>query len=409
MKSVADARARVRRGGGGAFASLIAPMSPAAFLARHWRRRPLRSRRAAWRSCVGFTMDDFKGGLATFPNVKAQFLSGGRHRETAIEATQAQDLYDAGMSICVAGIESRYPTLAAFAERCRDELRFAGHVLVNAYWSPAGGGFGTHFDEQHVFILQVAGSKRWAISGTAACEAPPSNLVHTPENAAAFRAAHPAVPFEPPDEGSFVEHVLEPGHCLYLPPGTWHRTFAGEFSLALTLTLAYVRFPELLARVVQERMEGLVPWREVLPVGGAPGAGLPRGWREFLEARIREVRELAAALTPETLAEEWLAATLGRPSPGPSGNGRRVGDRDVLVRRERLALLPRDGVVVLLWAGGRCEVPADFEPFCRRLASASRFTPEEARRWTADGEPLDRRDVRGVLRQLAAAGLLGRA
>jgi len=400
--------------GDGAFPSLFAPLSASEFLSRHWRRRPLFTGGAGWSSKLRFTTEEFRRELANLPNVKAQFLSRGRHRETAIAGSQAQDLFDAGMSICAAGIERRHPALAEFAERIRDETRFAGDVCVNAYWSPAGGGFGTHFDEQHVFILQVEGSKRWAISTETGCEAPPENLVYSPEGAAAFRARYPELRIEPPDEGSFVEHELLPGDCLYLPPGTWHRTRAGDFSFALTLTLSCVRLGELLSIVARRHLERMLPWREVLPVGASPVPGLEPGWRSFLDARIAELRNFADSLTPEALAEEWLAATLGDAPPGAREEEPELADRDVLHRRVRLEICPSrddagDGVVTLLWAGGRCEIPGAFEPFCRRLAAATRFTPEEARRWTDEDEPLDAGETRAVLRRLAGAGLLRRA
>lgn len=392
----------------GAFPSLFAPMSPADFLARHWKRRPLYAEGAAWPSHLRFTLADLKARLASFPQVKAQFLSGGRHRETAIDGAKAQDFYDAGMSICVASVDKHDPTLEEFAGRLRDELRFAGDILFNCYWSPKGGGFGTHFDEQHVFILQVEGSKRWFISEGTGCEAPPGNLVYSPENAAAFRARHGAMPLVPPDEDAFREHVLKPGDCLYLPPGTWHRTAAGDFSLALTLTLSYVRLGEIVSTVARRRLERSLPWREVLPV-----AASVEDRREFLEARVAELREFAEALTPEMLDEEWLRATLGdKPAGTPTSEG--FGDRDVLLRQLRLEVCPSkddagDDVLVLLWPGGRCEIPGGYEPFCRRLASATRLTLDEARLWTDDGEPLDAEDTRGVLERLVDSGLLRRA
>ncbi len=58
---------------------------------------PLFTGEGTWRSHLRFTIEDLKGGLAGLPRVKAQFLSGGRHRETPIDGGKAQDLYDAGM------------------------------------------------------------------------------------------------------------------------------------------------------------------------------------------------------------------------------------------------------------------------------------------------------------------------
>jgi hypothetical protein len=286
-------------------------------------------------------------------------------------------------------------------------------VLVNCYWSPAGGGFGTHFDDQHVFILQVDGSKRWWISRETACTAPPANLIHSPEATAAYRARHPEIPLTPPDEAEFVEQVLHPGDCLYLPPGTWHRTSAGEFSLALTLTLAPVRLESIVSSAAHRFFERSERWREALPVDCARGIGVTTAWRDHLVARIAEFKEFAAALTPERLAEDWLAATVGAAPEVPPADGARVEDDDVLLRERRLELCAGtdrrgEDVVVLLWTGGRCEVPDDFAAFCRALAATNRFTLEEARGWTADGTRLEAEETREVLQQLLRTGLLRR-
>jgi ribosomal protein L16 Arg81 hydroxylase len=395
------------------FASLFAPTPVAEFLATHWQRRALYTAGAGWRSHFRFTLDDLKQGLPAFAHVKAQSLPDGRHREIAIQGDQAAALYDAGLTICVTAIEQHVPELARFTARLRDELRFAGEVLVNCYWSPAGGGFGTHFDDQHVFILQVDGSKRWWISREPGCAAPPENLIHSPEAEAEYRVRHPEIELTPPDESTFVEHLLRPGDCLYLPPGTWHRTTAGEFSLALTLTLAGVRLGELVAKVARRALERALPWRETLPVDLAPAAGLTPAWREYLAARIAELREVAATLTPEMLAEEWLASTVGAKAARSAAGAPSVAPADVLVRERRVELCPgRDGggddVVVLLWPGGRCEIPGDYAPFCRTLAATTRFTAGEARRWTGDGSALDAEETNEVLEQLLRTGLLVR-
>jgi ribosomal protein L16 Arg81 hydroxylase len=411
------------------FESLFAPTPVADFLARHWSRRALYAPGAAWRSELRFTLDDVRRGLPTFPLVKAQSLPQGRHLEIAIQGDQAAALFDAGLTICVTAIDQQVPELARFTARLRDELRFAGEVLVNAYWSPAAGGFGTHFDDQHVFILQVDGSKRWWVSREPACAAPPENLVHSPQAEAAYRVRQPGIALTTPDPSDFDEHLLRPGDCLYLPPGTWHRTTAGEFSLALTLTLAPVRLGEIVSRVVRRSLERALPWRETLPfdveADATPRIGIPPAWRDFLEARIVELREFAAELTPEMLTEEWLAATVGA-KPGHASAGDRnapsaaaadpasIDPADVLVRERRLELCPArngggDDVVVLLWPGGRCEIPGAYATFCRTLAATARFTASEARRWTDDGAPLDADETRDVLAQLLRTGLLRKA
>jgi cupin superfamily protein len=395
-------------------ASLVAPVAPADFLATHWNRRAIHTAGATWRSHVRFSLDQLKRGLPSFSLVKAQHVREGRHEELAIDGAQAAALFEAGFTICSSSIERHLPDLAEFTTRLRDDLRFAGEIGVNCYWSPAGGGFATHFDDHHVFILQVEGSKRWWFSPRPGCESPPANLVHAPEQVASWRARHPGLAVAPPDEAALVERVLRPGDSLYLPPGTWHRTAAGDFSLALTLALKSARLEAMVSSVARRWLERSVRWREGLPVDAASATGITSEGRAFLETRIEEFRGFAASLTPEMLAEEWLAATVGPALEGTPAPASRIEDGDLLLRERRLELCAGKGsggaeVVVLLWTGGRCEMPEECAAFCRRLAATKRFTPEEARNWTDDGTVVDADEMRSVLEQLLRSGLLRRA
>lgn len=87
------------------------------------------------------------------------------------------------------------------------EHRFRESVQINCY---AGfrttHGFDLHFDRHDVFILQVAGRKRWRVYG----ETRPHPLGDDIEPAA--RPAGPPV----------WEGVLEDGDLLYMPRGWWH-------------------------------------------------------------------------------------------------------------------------------------------------------------------------------------------
>src|SRR5262249_21899844 len=189
-----------------------------------------------------------------------------------------------------------------------------------------------------VFILQVEGSKRWWFSPRPACESPPANLVHEPEQVASWRARHPELSVAPPDEEALVERVLRPGDSLYLPPGTWHRTAAGDYSLALTLALKSARLAAMVSNVARRWLERSVRWREGLPVDAASAIGLTPEGRAFLEARIEEFQGFAARLTPEMLAEEWLAATVGPAIEGTAAPAARIGEGDLLLRERRLEL-----------------------------------------------------------------------
>ena len=67
-----------------------------------------------------------------------------------------------GATLVLQGLHRVWPPLVDFAVRLRTDV---GHpVQVNAYLTPAGNsGLATHYDTHDVFVLQVAGRKRWLV------------------------------------------------------------------------------------------------------------------------------------------------------------------------------------------------------------------------------------------------------
>ena len=72
-------------------------------------------------------------------------------------------------------------------------------------WANDGGGVGPHFDSYDVFLLQVAGRRRWRISTQRDLTLKPGLPLKVLKN---FKAEE--------------EYVLEPGDMLYLPPSVAH-------------------------------------------------------------------------------------------------------------------------------------------------------------------------------------------
>ena len=134
-------------------------------------------------------------------------------------------LFGDGATIVLQALHRVWPPIIDFVGALAAEL---GHpVQANAYVTPPQNqGFDDHYDVHDVFVLQVAGTKRWRIHAPV-WDAPLRDQPWTDRRAAVQRAAA-----EPP----LIEAVLEPGDCLYLPRGFLHAATAlGGVSTHLTL------------------------------------------------------------------------------------------------------------------------------------------------------------------------------
>ena len=91
--------------------------------------------------------------------------SGGTGAQVADQVADDRvlELFLDGHTVVLQGLHRLWPPLIEFAGALTTDL---GHpVQVNAYITPASSqGFSAHYDVHDVFVLQVAGEKRWRIS-----------------------------------------------------------------------------------------------------------------------------------------------------------------------------------------------------------------------------------------------------
>ena len=130
------------------------------------------------------------------------------------------------------------------------ELIFCEHVQVNLYAGfQTSRGFDLHWDDHDVFILQVAGRKRWSVYG--------------------MTRPHPVAndiePAERPAHEPAWQETLEDGDLLYLPRGWWHVAEPlAEPTLHLTVGV-HKRTGLDLLRWLSERVRASVAFRRDLP------------------------------------------------------------------------------------------------------------------------------------------------
>lgn len=243
MTETTRARVPAHHSGYPALSRLVA-VPPSEFASHHWGRSPLVSRAAHLPS--GFTdlLDhDAVDELLSLHALRAPFVRVAKEGVTLPDRAFTQP---AGVGAAIGDQVSDDRILHYFADGstivlqalhrswaptlrfCQDLAGDLGHpVQANAYVTPAQNtGFADHYDVHDVFVLQIAGSKRWRIREPVRAVPLRSEPWTTRTEAVALAAQRP------PD----LEVTLQPGDCLYLPRGYLHAATAlGEVSTHLTV------------------------------------------------------------------------------------------------------------------------------------------------------------------------------
>ena len=118
-----------------------------------------------------------------------------------------------GATIVMSGIQDLHPPLGPLVDAFEEAL--GGYAGINLYASwAATRGFSTHWDDHDVFIVQVAGAKRWHLYG----------------ETRRFPLTRDAEPNTDPPRETVWSGVLRAGDVFYIPRGWWHdaRTEPGD-------------------------------------------------------------------------------------------------------------------------------------------------------------------------------------
>ncbi|MFJ6938944.1 cupin domain-containing protein [Streptomyces sp. NPDC101132] len=186
-----------------------------------------------------------------------------------------------GASMVLDAVEKIHPAVREAAEGLE---RFLGtSVQANAYasWTEREG-FGLHWDDHDVVVVQLHGSKRWRLYGSTR-QAPTFRDVESPEQ---------------PEGDPVADIVLAAGDVLYLPRGWWHAVTADQGTESLHLTFGMVPHTgaDLMLWVV-DQLRATLPLRTDVP----RFAALPEQ-SDFLAAVRREVLDF---LADPRLIERW--------------------------------------------------------------------------------------------------------
>lgn len=175
---------------------------------------------------------------------------GGKRRVTIprLRATELTDHLRQGATLILDAVDELHAPLTRLASDL--ELAFRERVQINLYagWRTSRG-FDLHWDEHDVFILQIAGRKRWRIYG----ETRPAPI------------ANDIAPAPKPTTDPLWEETLADGDLLYIPRGCWHVAFPlDEPTLHLTVGIHRRNGLDLL-RWLTEQMRALEAFRQDLP------------------------------------------------------------------------------------------------------------------------------------------------
>jgi ribosomal protein L16 Arg81 hydroxylase len=408
---------------------LLAPFSTSAFLRDHWDRQSLYIRGSDDKlAALRFDRAALFSAIAEAdspPETKAQYIDEhGVHAEFSITGHDPSFLnhqFQAGLTICARDLGRQLPAVDAFARALERQLDLGSSIMTSCYVSNIGKGFGLHFDSNPVIVLQCEGSKRWLYGQTPAVTGPGHNVVASHErDVVEFVRERPWSRLRIPREQDLDEATLRPGDVLYLPAGTWHRAYAEAPSTAWTFTLVQPSWFTLLDSLLWRRVRGDPVWRTSPPVG--PDSGNGERWherpeaREFIAARLAELRELIGLITVDDFAEIAGARTAPPADARPARAPAPLQREDALMagRREDLALVIRPGedgrdVLAVFWGDDGVEVPAACEPIIERAFAAGRFVAGDVVGWfDAENRPTCA-DAQALLESLLALGMLSPA
>ena len=303
------------------FAEVLRPLSLETFFDQFWERKPLHIERGEPRYYDGlFSAADVDALLAQsrprYPQIRVvgsgkpaptnELLSAGwlnpvlpSHVADA-RVTPLYGAYADGYTIIVE-LEKLWRPVSIFCRRMDELLHHK--ATAELYLTPAGAqGFDLHFDHHEVFVLQIAGSKRWQVYAPVT----PSPVTEERISASAMTA--------PP----LIETTVHAGDLLYIPRGCPHQgVTTDEYSLHITFGVFVYRWYQLVFEALKELSERDVRFRKALPLGFVKADHQ----RDFIRQHLSELlHALAENHDADASLERLSTGYLRKLEPVPDGH-----------------------------------------------------------------------------------------
>ncbi len=300
---------------------LLAGLSPAQFMRKHWQKKPLLVRQAFVDATPPASLKDLTA-LAARDDVESRLVTAfdGDWKLKQGPIARLPAMSKPGWTLLVQGLDQHLDEARALL----DLFRFAPDARLDDLMlsiASDGGGVGPHFDSYDVFLIQLAGQRRWRIGA---------------QRDAVLRDDVPLkiiANFKPEQE-----FVLEPGDMLYLPPGWAHDGVAVgagcvTASVGFRASTAEGLAAELLPRLLDEVDSGGKLYADPRQEAATEPARVPAALLDFarraVEAAVQRPQALERALG-EALTEPKATVWFDARDPLPLGQGA------VLDRRSRM-------------------------------------------------------------------------
>ena len=269
------------------------------FLDDYFGKRPLFIKGAPGKFDALMKPNKFIYGLEKATEIRCVF---SELRQATIAPIDVREMYEAGATICVTGMDRVHPSLRAAAYRIKKEIGYGGRVDFRAYLSPPGSGFDFHYDARVATSLQLEGTKTWWYSTKPHSEFPTNNSTRT--DMKAIRRVVSKLPLR--------KVTLRPGDLLCLPAGVWHRAKAGRGgSLALNLAFnhAGATVLDMIVEELRRRVSNRPSCRQPFLTGAKRA---PAGLDSHVDHCVESLEDALATLHSEELFARALNGG-GRP------------------------------------------------------------------------------------------------
>jgi 50S ribosomal protein L16 3-hydroxylase len=287
--------------------ALLGQLSPAAFMKRHWQKKPLLIRQAIPNFLPLLARGELFD-LAGQDGVESRLVSldskgGWKLKSGPFMRRQLPSLKQPNWTLLVQGVDLHAQALRDLM----DQFRFVPDARLDDVmisFATPGGGVGPHFDSYDVFLLQAQGTRRWRVSRQKDLSLQPGAPLKILQN---FEAE--------------MTFDLAPGDMLYLPPKWAHDGVALDecmtYSIGFRAPAKAELARDLLQRLADDAADevGAAMYRDAGQAATDAPAEIPASLQAFAQEALHEAMKnsdtLARALgesVTEPKSSVWFDA-----------------------------------------------------------------------------------------------------